>query len=80
MKERDGCVDRASSELLVFEGHSHIFSIEGKGQGSQVHVEADSQDAFFLELLAEWDPNRVTVVPKLPQAIVGEPKLIVREG
>jgi len=80
MKQRDGCIDWATSELLVFEGNTHIFSIEGEGQGAQVHVEADSQDAFFLELLAERDPNRVTVVPELPQPIVGEPKLIVREG
>lgn len=65
--------------MLVFKGHAHIFSIEGKRQGAQVHVEADSQDALFLELLAERDPNRVTVVSELPQPIVGEPKLIVRE-
>jgi len=80
VKQRDGCVDWTTTELLVFEGHAHIFSIEGEGQGAEVHVEADSQDAFFLELLAEWDPNRVTVVPKLAQPIVGEPELIVREG
>ena len=80
MKKRDGCIDWTTTELLVFECHAHIFSIEGKGKGAQVHVEADSQDAFFLELLAEGDSNRVTIVPELPQPIVGEPKLIVREG
>ena len=52
VKQGDSWVDWALGQLGVPVGHSHILSIEGKGQNSCVHVQEDSKGAIFFELFA----------------------------
>jgi hypothetical protein len=66
--EQGNCGEDGSlSQFGIFVGHSHILSVEGKGEYPCLHVKQDSQNSFFLELLAVGRARSIGVVSQLSQ-------------
>ena len=62
MQKGHGRIDRPGFQGRVFERWAHEFSIESEGQGTCVHIQANTEDAFLFELLAVVNPDTVTAV------------------
>jgi hypothetical protein len=59
--------NRPRGQFWILIRHSHVLSIEGKGQDPRIHVEADPQKTLLLEFLTIGRTRSIRVVSQLAQ-------------
>lgn len=80
MKDRYCRVDGSRLELLVFECHAKVLSVDSKRECALIHVKEDAEHPLSLEHSSVTGALGVRVVTKLADAEEGPSELIVAEG
>jgi len=79
VKQRNRCPNRPLRQQLILKGNAHELTVKGKAEGSEVHIQENSEDPLLLEKLAVRFSEGVVGVPELAEAVISKSKFVVRK-